>query len=151
MTDLNELILIGRLTQDCGADERSFQYVGNGIAKATVSLAVNRSIKKNGNWVEDTSFFNVTIWGKTAENLKPYLTKGKQICVRGYVQQDRWVDDNGNKKSRISIVADSVQLLGNNNQNNGNNFQNNNGGYNQNENYDYNNGDGFPEDIPFGN
>ena len=162
MTDLNELILIGRLTQDCGADERSFQYVGNGIAKATVSLAVNRSIKRNGNWVEDTSYFNVTIWGKTAENLKPYLTKGKQICVRGYVQQDRWVDDNGNKKSRISIVADSVQLLGNNNQNNGNNFQNNNGGnfqqnnggYNQNENYDYNNGydnggNDFPEDIPF--
>ena len=155
MTDLNELILIGRLTQDCGADEKSFQYVGNGIAKATVSLAVNRSIKKNGDWVEDTSFFNVTIWGKTAENLKPYLTKGKQICVCGYIQQDRWVDNDGNKKSRISIVADSVQLLGGNNQNNGNNFQNNNGGnyggYNQNDNYDYNNNNGFPEDIPFGN
>lgn len=150
MTDLNELILIGRLTQDCGADEKSFQYVGNGIAKATVSLAVNRSFKQNGNWVEDTSFFNVTIWGKTAENLKPYLTKGKQICVRGYVQQDRWTDNNGNKKSRVSIVADSVQLLGNNNQNNnGGNFQQNNGGYNQNENYDYNNGSDFPEDIPY--
>ena len=156
MTDLNELILIGRLTQDCGADEKSFQYVGNGTAKATVSIAVNRSIKKNGNWVEDTSFFNVTIWGKTAENLRPYLTKGKQICVCGYIQQDRWTDENGNKKSRVSLVADTVQLLGGNNQNNnGGNFQQNNGGnnggYNQNENYDYNNGNGFPEDIPYDN
>lgn len=159
MTDLNELILIGRLTQDCGAEEKSFQYVGNGIAKAVVSLAVNRSIKKNGNWVDDVSYFNVTIWGKTAENLRPYLTKGKQICVCGYIQQDRWTDDNGNKKSRVSLVADTVQLLGNNNQqnnnnqnNNGGNFQQNNGGYNQNENYDYNNNNnGFPEDIPFGN
>lgn len=158
--DVNSLILIGRLTKDCGADEKSFQYVGNGIAKATVSLAVNRSIKKNGEWIEDKLFFNVTIWGKTAENLKPYLTKGKQICVRGYVQQERWVDNDGNKKSRISIVADSVQLLGNSNQNNGNNFQNNNGGnfqqnnggYNQNENYGYNNNNnGFQEDFPFGN
>lgn len=156
MTDLNELILIGRLTQDCGADEKSFQYVGNGIAKATVSLAVNRSIKKNGNYIEDTSFFNVTIWGKTAENLRPYLTKGKQICVRGYIQQDRWTDDNGNKKSRVSLVADTVQLLGNNNQQNNNNQNNNggNGGYNQNNGYDngYDNGyqqNGFPEDMPY--
>ncbi len=162
MTDLNKIILIGRLTQDCGADEKSFQYVGNGIAKAFVSIAVNRSIKKNGEWVEETSYFNITIWGRTAENLKPYLTKGKQICVRGYVQQDRWVDNDGNKKSRVSLVADSVQLLGGNNQNNGNNFQNNNGGNFQNggnnngNNQNYNdyadgyNGD-FPEDIPFRN
>ena len=152
MTDLNNLILIGRLTRDCGADEKSFQYVGNGIAKAVVSLAVNRAVKKNGQWVDDTYFFDVTIWGKTAENLKPYLTKGKQICVRGFLQQDRWTDNNRNKKSRVSITAETVQLLGDSNkQNNG--YQNNGGYDNQNENYDYNNGydnngNGFPEDIP---
>ena len=154
MTDLNNLILIGRLTQDCGADEKSFQYVGNGIAKAIVSIAVNRAVKKNGQWVDDVSFFNVTIWGKTAENLKPYLTKGKQICVKGFISQDRWVDNNNNKKSRVSITAESVQLLGDSNrQNNENNYQNDNGGYNQNYN-DYDdgcNGDNFPEDIPYRN
>ena len=155
MTDTNSLILIGRLTQDCGADEKSFQYVGNGIAKAIVSLAVNRAVKKNGQWVDETSFFNVTIWGKTAENLKQYLTKGTQICVRGFVSQDRWVDQNGQKKSRVSITAESVQLCGGGNRNNQSNGGNNqNGGYNQNENYDYNNGydnggNDFPEDIPF--
>ncbi len=111
MTDTNLVVLIGRLTQDCGNDERSFSYVGNGTAKAVVSLAVNRSVKKNGNWVDEVSFINVTIWGKTAENLKQYLKKGTQICVEGYLTQDRWEKD-GKKESRLNVTAESVQLLG---------------------------------------
>ena len=90
MTDLNHVVLIGRLTQDLGADERSFGYAANGQARANVSIAVNRSKKNGDQWVEETYFFNITIWGKTAENLKPYLTKGKQICVEGHLKQDRW-------------------------------------------------------------
>ena len=134
MTDLNKVILIGRLTQDCGNDERSFLYVGNGTAKAVVSLAVNRSVKKNGNWADEVSFINVTIWGKTAENLKQYLKKGTQICVEGYLTQDRWEKD-GKKESRLNVTAESVQLLGGGNK--GGNNQQNDGG--------------FPEDNPFGN
>ena len=126
--DLDSLILIGRLTKDCGSDGKSFGYVGNGIAKAVVSLAVNRSVKKGDQLVDEVSYFDVTIWGKAAENLKPYLTKGKQICVCGYLKQDRWVKD-GKKQSKISIVADSVQLLGKNAPA----------------------GEAFPEDNPFGN
>ena len=114
MQDLNHVVLIGRLTQDLGADERSFGYVGNGQARANVSIAVNRSKKNGDQWVDEVSYFNVTIWGKTAENLKPYLTKGKQICVEGHLKQDRWEKD-GQKQSRVSIVADQVQLLGGNN------------------------------------
>ena len=117
MTDTNLVVLIGRLTQDCGNDERSFQYVGNGTAKAVVSLAVNRSVKKNGNWVDEVSFINVTIWGKTAENLKQYLKKGIQICVCGYLTQDRWEKD-GKKESRLNVTAESVQLLGGGNKQN---------------------------------
>lgn len=134
MTDTNSIILIGRLTKDCGADERSFSYVGNGTAKAVVSLAVNRSVKKGDNWEDEVSYFDVTIWGKTAENLKANLVKGKQICVCGYLKQDRWEKD-GKKQSRTNIIAESVQLLGGNNKG-GNNQQ---GG----------NGEGFPEDCPF--
>lgn len=111
MTDLNHVVLIGRLTQDLGSDERSFGYVGNGQARANVSIAVNRSKKEGDQWVEEVNYFYVTIWGKTAENLKPYLTKGKQICVEGHLKQDRWEKD-GQKQSRVSIVADNVQLLG---------------------------------------
>lgn len=161
MTDLNHVVLIGRLTQDLGSDERSFGYVGNGQARANVSIAVNRSKKNGDQWIEEVNFFNVTIWGKTAENLKPYLTKGKQICVEGHLKQDRWEKD-GQKQSRISIVADNVQLLGgkgDSSQSTGGapKFQAINNGSNQNNSYsnNYSNdsfgdtGNDFPEDIPF--
>lgn len=130
MTDTNSIILIGRLTKDCGADERSFSYVGNGTAKAVVSLAVNRSVKKGEKWEDEVSYIDVTIWGKAAENLKSNLVKGKQICVCGYLKQDRWEKD-GQKQSRLNVVAESVQLLG--------------GGKSEKS------GDSFPEDNPFGN
>ena len=58
MTDLNHVVLIGRLTQDLGSDERSFGYVGNGQARANVSIAVNRSKKNGDQWVEEVNFFN---------------------------------------------------------------------------------------------
>ena len=76
-----------------------------------MSIAVNRSKKSGDQWIEEVNYFNITIWGKTAENLKPYLTKGKQICVEGHLKQDRWEKD-GQKQSRVTIVADQVQLLG---------------------------------------
>ena len=112
MTDLNHVVLIGRLTRDLGSDEKSFGYVGNGQARANVSIAVNRSKKNGDQWIVEVSYFDITIWGKTAENLKPYLLKGKQIAVDGYLKQDRWKDQQGNNKSKISIVAENVQLLG---------------------------------------
>lgn len=118
MTDLNHLVLIGRLTRDLGSDERSFAYMQNGQARANVSIAVNRSKKEGDQWVEEVSYFDITIWGKTAENLKPYLTKGKQICVEAHLKQDRWEKD-GQKFSKVSIIADQVQLLGYNSDNNG--------------------------------
>ena len=111
MNDVNQLVLIGRLTQDLGADERSFGYVGNGQARANFNIAVNRSKKEGEQWVDEVSYFSITVWGKTAENLKPFLTMGKQVCVVGHLKQDRWEKD-GQKQSRVSIVADSVQLLG---------------------------------------
>lgn len=148
--DVNNVILIGRLTRDLGSDERSFGYVGNGMARANVSIAVNRSRKQaDGSWGDEVSYFDITIFGKTAENLKPYLTKGKQICVEGHLHQDRW-EKEGQKFSRVSIIADNVQLLGGKSDGgqssgvpafkpaNNNNYQ---GGAED-------SGD-FPEDIPF--
>ena len=111
MTDLNHVVLIGRLTKDLGTDERSFGYVANGQARANVSIAVNRSKKTGDQWTDEVNYFDITIWGKTAENLKPYLTKGKMIAVDGYLKQDRWEKD-GQKMSKVSVVANNVQLLG---------------------------------------
>ena len=109
--DVNSVTVIGRLTKDVGSDERSFKYIGNGIAVATVDIAVNRTRKQGDQYIEEVSYFSVMLWGKTAENLKPYLTKGKQICVRGFLKQERWEKD-GQKQSRVVIVSEQCQLLG---------------------------------------
>lgn len=109
MTDLNEVILVGRLTRDLG--ERDFGYIGNGNARAVLSVAVNRTKKVGENYEDEASYFEVVAWGKLAENLKPYFTKGKQLLIKGYLKQDRWEKD-GEKKSRVSIVAESITLMG---------------------------------------
>ena len=109
MTDINSVVLVGRITKDVGSDERSFSYIGNGTAKAVVNIAVNRGVKKGDKWEDEASFFDVVIWGKLAENLKPRLTKGTQITVSGYLKQDRWEKD-GQKQSRVQVVADMVQI-----------------------------------------
>ena len=127
MTDLNHVVLIGRLTRDLGSDERSFGYIGNGTARANVSIAVNRSKKTGDGYADEVNYFDVTIWGKTAENLKP------------------WEKD-GQKQSRITIQADNCYLLGGKSEG-GAAPQSapapqNDGGY------EPQSGD-FPEDIPF--
>ena len=111
MADLNKVILIGRTTHEI--DERSFGYTTGGTARLNISIAVNRREKRNGEWADRVSYFDVTIWGKTAENIKAYLHKGKQIAVDGYLDQQRWEKD-GVKYSKVVIIADNVQLLGGN-------------------------------------
>ena len=144
MTDLNHVIEIGRLTRDIS--ERDFAYTTGGTARLNLSIAVNRSEKRNGAWQDKVSYFDVTVWGKTAENIKPYLGKGKQICINGRLRQDRW-ESNGQKNSRVVIVAETVQLLGgrDNGAGSGGNYQQ----PAQQQVPAYNNGGDFPEDIPF--
>lgn len=161
MNDLNDYSVIGRLTRDLG--ERDFAYIGNGTAKADLSIAVNRSVKRNDQWQDEVSYFDVVVWGKTAENLKQYFVKGKQLAIRGYLKQDRWEKD-GQKHSRVYIVAEDVQLLGG--KSDGNNNGGSYGGYQNNNstsgnaprftpvnnagNEDMGTSEGdFPEDIPF--
>ena len=70
MTDVNRVNIIGRLTRDIASDERSFAYLPNGTARANVSIAVNRSRKNGDQWVDEVSYFDVTIWGQL--NSGPY-------------------------------------------------------------------------------
>ena len=151
MTDINRVVLIGRLTRDLGSDERSWGYLPNGQARANISIAVNRSKKQGDEWVDEVNYFDVTIFGKTAENLKSYLLKGKQVGVEGHLKQERWKDLQGNSRSRISIVADTVQLLGGKNDGNGRQSV----GFTpkteaqQRQTITNDGGEDFPEDIPF--
>ena len=143
MTELNSVIEIGRLTRDIS--ERDFAYTTGGTARLNFSIAVNRSEKRNGAWQDKVSYFDVTVWGKTAEKIKPYLHKGKQIAVDGYLDQQRWEKD-GVKYSKVVIIADNVQLLGGNEngQQSAPQAQQPAGDYQS-----AGSGDDFPEDIPF--
>ena len=105
--DLNCVFIVGRLTRDM-----EVKYTSGGMAIGKFSLAVNRKKKSGDQWVEEASFFDVTCFGKTAENLKQYMTKGKQVGVDGSLHQDRWQDDSGQTRSRVVINADNIQLLG---------------------------------------
>lgn len=113
MADLNKVIIIGRVTKDIENDEKAFSYIGGGTAKLVLPIAVNRSVKKADKWETEVSYFDVTVWGKQAENLKSYVHKGKQICVSGELRQDRWEKD-GQKFYKIGITAETIQLLGGN-------------------------------------
>ena len=104
--DLNTVALIGRLTR-----EAELKYTPSGVAIGTFSVAVNRSVKKNGNWTDEASFFECTVFGKSAENLKQYLVKGQQVAIQGELKQDRWESD-GQTRSKITVVADNIQLIG---------------------------------------
>ncbi|MGI5172001.1 single-stranded DNA-binding protein [Treponema sp. OMZ 840] len=106
MTDLNHVMLIGRLTRDA-----ELKYTANGFAISNFSIAVNRRRKNGEQWVEEANFFDITLYGKSAESLKQYLIKGKQIAVDGELRQDRWEQD-GQPRSRVVIAANNVQLLG---------------------------------------
>ena len=106
MKDTNHVVLVGRLTRDAGQ-----KYLQSGTSVVDFSIAVNRSVKRDDKWMDEASFFDVTIFGKSGEGVKPYLTKGQQVAVAGELKQDRWEKD-GQKHSRVVIVADTVQLLG---------------------------------------
>ena len=150
MTDLNHVIEIGRLTREIS--NRDFAYMTGGTARLNLSIAVNRSEKRNGAWQDKVSYLDVTVWGKTAENIKSYLYKGKQIAVDGYLDQQRW-EKEGVKYSKVVIIADRVQLLGNS-QDGPNSARNCGTSAPQaqqpaGEYQSAGSGDDFPEDIPF--
>lgn len=105
MADINRVIEIGRLTRDA-----EVSYTPGGTAVAKFTIAVNRRVKNGDGWADEANYFDVQVFGKAAESLKPYLTKGKMIGVDGYLKQDRWEKD-GQKFSKVTINANDIQLL----------------------------------------
>ena len=106
MADINHVVLVGRLTRDA-----ELKYTNTGFPVAKLGIAINRRRKKDETWVEEAHFFNVTVFGKTAESLQPYLTKGKQVGIEGELRQSRW-EQNGQPRSSVDIIANNIQLLG---------------------------------------
>ena len=107
MIGLNKVFLMGNLTRD-----PELRYTPNGTAVAGFGVAVNRRYTtKEGERREDVDYFEVEVWDKQAENCNEYLSKGRGILVEGRLKQDRWEDESGNKRSKMKIVASSVQFL----------------------------------------
>jgi single-strand DNA-binding protein len=103
---MNHVNLIGRLTRDA-----ELKYTASGQPVSKFSIAVNRSVKRNEKWEDEANFFDIVLWGKRAEALDQYLTKGKQIGVDGELRQDRWQQD-GQNRSKVEVIATNINLLG---------------------------------------
>ncbi len=100
----NSVTVIGNLTR-----EPELRYTPSGAAVVKFGIAVNRSYNnRNGDKVEQTDFFDVTAWRELGENVAESLTVGSRVIVTGRLQQDRWENDGGEKRSKIFIVADEV-------------------------------------------
>lgn len=103
----NQVILMGNLTRD-----PELRQTPNGHSVASFSLALNRSYKgSDGNWQEATDFIDVVAWGPLGERVSQYLAKGRQCLVNGRLQSRSWEQD-GQKRSKVEVVAQDVTFLG---------------------------------------
>ena len=105
---LNKVLLMGNLTRD-----PEVKYTPKGTAVCDLGLAINDSYKAQDGTIKETvTFVDVEVWGRTAENCKQYLTKGRPVFVEGQLRLDQWETPQGEKKSRMKVRADRVQFLG---------------------------------------
>jgi len=109
MASYNKVLLMGNLTRD-----PDVRYTPKGMAVADIGLAVNRYYyADNGEKREETTFVDVTLWGRQAEVAGQYLKKGRPVLIEGRLQMDTWDDkQTGQKRSKLKVVGENMQLLG---------------------------------------
>ena len=108
MASMNKVILMGNLTRD-----PEVRYTQGGTAVVEFGIATNRKYKGgDGSMQEEVFFGDITAWGRMAENIGQYLTKGRPVLVEGYLKLDQWETDDGQKRSKVKIIAQNVQFLG---------------------------------------
>ena len=108
MANLNRVFLMGNLTRD-----PELKYTQSGLAVCDFGLAVNRKWKTpQGEEREEVLFVDITVFGKQAESTSEYLKKGRGVFVEGRLKLDQWTSQEGQKRSKHSVVADRVQFLG---------------------------------------
>jgi single-strand DNA-binding protein len=107
MASFNRVILMGNLTRD-----PELRYIPSGTAVCELGLAVNdRRKNASGEWVEETTFVDVTVWARTAEVASEYLTKGAPVLIEGRLKLDTWEKD-GKKNYKLRVVGERMQMLG---------------------------------------
>ena len=107
MASFNRVIVMGNLTRDV-----EVRYLQSGMAVADIGLAVNdRRKNQAGEWVEEATFVDITLWGRTAEVAGEYLSKGSPILVEGRLKLDSWESD-GQKRTKLKVVGEKMQMVG---------------------------------------
>lgn len=106
MASFNRVILVGNVTRDI-----EIRYTQGGTAVTDVGLAVNDRVKRNDEWIEETTFVDVTLWGRTAEVAGEYLTKGSPVLIEGRLKLNSW-EQEGQKRSKLTVVGERMQMLG---------------------------------------
>jgi single-strand DNA-binding protein len=110
MASFNKVILVGNLTRD-----PEVKYLPSGTAVSEIGLAVNRSWfdKQSNSRKEETTFVDITLWGRTAEIAGEYLSKGRSVLIEGRLQLDSWEDKtSGQKRSKLRVVGENMTMLG---------------------------------------
>jgi single-strand DNA-binding protein len=109
MASFNKVILLGNLTRD-----PEVRYTPKGTAVTELGMAVNRVYTaENGEKREETTFVDVTLWGRTAEIAGEFLKKGRPVFIEGRLQLDTWDDkQSGQKRSKLKVVGEGLQLIG---------------------------------------
>ena len=104
-TNMNSVSVVGNATRD-----PELRFTPSGQAIATFGIAVNRSWrnKQSNEWEEAVSFFDVTCWAQMAENVAESVTKGTRVLVSGRLEQRSWETNDGEKRSKVEIVADEI-------------------------------------------
>ena len=102
---LNSVVLVGRLVAD-----PELKYTPSGVAVCTLRLAVDRRFKSAGG-EKETDFFDIVCWRQSADFASNYLSKGRLVAVEGRLQQRTWTQPDGQKRSKIDVVADNIQGL----------------------------------------
>ncbi|MDR0314070.1 MAG: single-stranded DNA-binding protein [Treponema sp.] len=150
MADINNVVLVGRLTKDA-----ELVYIAGGQAVCKFSIAINRRKKNGDQWEDEANYFDIVLWGRQGEAINQYLQKGKSVGVEGELRQDRWQQD-GKTRSKVEIVANNVMLLSGGGSggsgSGGNSYGQTQGGSTAPRNNDQDSGagdDGFADDIPF--
>lgn len=111
MSSYNRVILVGNVTRD-----PELRYLQSGVAVAEIGMAVNEKRKgPTGEWIDEVTWIDVTLWGKTAEVAGEYLSKGSPVLIEGRLKTDSWGDkQTGQKRSKLKVVGEKLQLLGGN-------------------------------------
>ena len=106
-SSMNRVFLMGNVTRD-----PELRYISNGSAVTEIGLAINdRRKSSSGEWVEETTFVDITLWGRTAEIAGEYVTKGAPLLIEGRLKLDMWEKD-GKKNSKLRVVGDRMHLIG---------------------------------------